>query len=117
MLPSVEVCAFLSPVESWSADAWFVYMGFVGAWKILVQGGFFFPRRVEDLELPSSSREKWKPKRRMKLAEYRRGTVEVLGVSSSPCPGLWHPGGPNGRLWVEGLSAIGTIHCISSGLL
>lgn len=48
--------AFLSPGESRSADSRFVYMGSVEAWKVLVQGGFFFPRRVEELELPSSSR-------------------------------------------------------------
>jgi hypothetical protein len=62
-------------------------MGSVEAWKILVLGKFFFLGRVVDLELPLSSRKRGKSKRRMKLAEYRRGTAEVLRVQF-PFPGF-----------------------------
>lgn len=101
MLSFVGVCAFLSPGESLVSRCRFVYMGSVEAWKILVQGRFFFLGRVVDLEMPLSSRNRGKSKRRIKLGEYCRvlpaeapGTAaEVLRVYSSPFPGLWHPGG------------------------
>lgn len=108
MLPGVGVCAFQSPGASLSAGA---NLSTGDQWK----PGRFWCREdfqgwwgVEDPELPSNSREKWKPKRRIRLLSTAGGTVEVLGIQFLFPPACGILAGPHGRLLAEDLPAVGT---------